>query len=298
MRKSKKTKKTVKIKCVKEMEKMEKIKNPSFDIDRDQEDIDVDNYQKTNNVLILEKVHKARISTLQFWASHYYYLMDNSVEDMFAEFEERFMKAINHYNKKRGHFNTCLYTFIRNCIRNLVTKKHGLKRWPVGAKFDFNNGFLVSLDKEHQGKDGSKSTIMESVESQVEDCKPPSRKMSLKETINILSHNNDKIKGYLKKISSGYTLASIIKECKTITGSIRINKKQCKKLNNKKGIVKLIKTKNNIDDKFLLLDYEICKPLRVNYKIEMRKSKDADLFMKTLRKLRKNSNYYLEALER
>jgi len=207
------------------------------------------------------------------------------------------MKAIVYYDRKRSNFNTCLYTFIRNCICNLLVGKHAKKRRPEGIEFDFNNGFIISLDKQHEGKDGVGSTLMDVVSNQLEDCTKAPDKMALNETLNILSRNDTKIKGYLKKISDGVTLANLIKECKTVTGSIHVNKKQSRHLKSRKGIINLIRIKNNIEDSFKLLDYQICEPLRVNYKIEMRKSKDADYFLKTLRKLRKNRDRYIEAIK-
>lgn len=290
------SKKTIKIESVRGMEKIEKMESKTFNIDRKKEDKNVVRYQKTGDVEILEKLYEGRISSLQFWTSHYYYLMDNSKEDMFAELRNQFMKAVVYYDQRRGHFNTCLYTFIRNCIRNLLVGKHAKKRRPEGIGFDFTNGFIISLDKPLEGKDGASGTLMDVVSDQLKDGTRAPDKMSLGETIEILSRDDDRIRGYLKKISDGVTLANLVKECKTVTGSIRVNKKQSKYLRTRKDIVKLIKTEDNIEDSFKLLDYQVCEPLRINYKIEMHKSKEADFFLKIIRRLRKNRERYMEAI--
>ena len=290
------SKKRVVVESIGNMEKIEKIDNKAFKIDKRAEDKAVIYYQQTGDVNVLEKLYEARIPSLQFWASRYYFLMDNSTEDMFAEFRGQFMKAIVYFDKKRGHFNTCLYTFIRNCINNIITGKNARKRRPEGIPFDFNNSFVVSLDKPRDGKDGSVNTLMDVIANQLEDCAMAPDKIELSETIGILSRDDERMRGYLKKISYGVTLANLIKECKTVTGCVHVNKKQSKHLKSKSGIVKLIRVNNNIEDSFKLLNYEICEPLRVNYKIEMKKSKEADLFLKKLRRLRKNSEWYIDAV--
>lgn len=282
---------------IKDIDKKKKMENKAFQIDRPREDDDVVEYQKTGNIEILDKLYHDRVPTLQFWTSHYYYLMDNSKEDMFSEFRNQFMKAVVYYDKSRGHFNTCLYTFIKNCIKNLLIGKNAKKRRPEGVEFDFNNNFIVPLDRPHEGKDGNSGTLMDVIASQMEDCSKAPDKIELRETLNILSKEDSKIRGYLKKISDGATLANLIKECKTVTGSILIDEKNSGQLKTKKGVTKLIRINGNIADSFKLLDYHICEPLRINYKIEMRKSKDADLFLKTLRRLRRNKTWYMEAIK-
>lgn len=288
--------KMINIKSVGAMEKIEKEENKAFNIDRVKEDEAVVRYQQTGDVSTIERLYEDRVPSLQFWTSHFYYLMDNSKDDMFGEFRRQFMRAIIYYDKKRGHFNTCLYTFIRNCIINLIVSKHAKKRCPEGVDFDFNQGFVTSLNKKYDSKNGDGNTLLDVISNQLEDCNKAPDKMSFNETLNILSNNDSKVKGFLKKIGDGFTLAKLIKECKTVTGSLHVKKNQYENIKSKKGIINLIKTNNNILAPFKLLDYEICEPTKINYRIEMRKSKEADLFLKTIRKLRKNSGWYMSSI--
>ena len=80
-------------------------------IDREQENRDVDAFQKNHNEKLFEKIYKIRIPTLQIWARKTHYLMD-SKDDMFGELSSCFAKAVSTYKKKKGSFNTWLFIFL------------------------------------------------------------------------------------------------------------------------------------------------------------------------------------------
>jgi len=116
----------------------------AFNIDRDQEDKDVAKYQKNGDEVLFEKIYNARIPTIKWWTRKYHCVMGN-YSDMEGELRYYFVRAINAYDKKRGSFNTCLFTFFLNRIRNIITKRSSNKRMPKGVKSNLDN-FVLSLD--------------------------------------------------------------------------------------------------------------------------------------------------------
>ena len=270
-------------------------------IDREQEDKDVIRYQKTGDREIFERLYQNRIPSLQIWARRHHYLTD-SKENMFGELRFYFMKAVLKFKKNRGSFNTCLFTFLLNCIRNLKTGKKAKKRKPEGADPNSMNNFVLSLDYSYGNVDeGDGRSLKDILSDKMEDRRGTVDQIYLEETMNVLSNKNHIIKKFLRGLSDGNTLGNMIKTFKTKKGIIKISRKQFKNLSSKKSkktVIGLIKDHNNIEDKFSLIGYSVHAPNILNYTIEMQKTKESDLIIKTVRKLRRNKESILERIHR
>lgn len=284
-----------------DLQEMELMNPASGIIDRLEENRDVVEFQKTGNLLLLEKVYKNRIPTIRTWANKYYYPgLISSVEDLFEELSFVFVKAAEKYDSKRGSFNTCLFTFLLNRIKNLKNSKHAKKR--VSEEYDGPiSGMILSLDYSYNDSEGSEITLKDVIPS------PNSTHEKgyilsgtyFDETINMLSHDNPVFKGFLVKISEGGSLASLLKEYKTKKGNLKINNGQAKKLGNRscrKVVAELIKDDGAIQGAFKLLSYKIEDSNNLVYEVEMKKTPETDRIMKTIRDLRRNRNSYISKI--
>jgi len=262
----------------------------AFNIDRNQEDKDVIKYQKTGDNKLFEKIYNARIPTIKWWTRKYHCVM-GSYSDMEGELRYYFVRAINAYDRKRGSFNTCLYTFFLNRIRNIITKRASNKRMPKGAKSNLDN-FVLSLDYGWDKAKDEGSTTESMFASKLIDrnFKKISDDMSMTETVNILSKGNPFIKEVFHRLGEGHTISSVLQDVKTRNGKIRINRNKMKALKNKKRcktmVSKLIKNEVKVNSGFSVVDYEIGKN-KIDYVIQLRKTKESDEILRVIRKLRK-----------
>ena len=154
----------------------------AFQIDRAKEDEDVVRFQKTGDVSIFEKLYANRIPTLKVWAKKYYYLSDSS-DDMYGELTFYFTKAIFKYDKRRGSFNTCLYTFFQNCVRNLRNSKLAKKRRPIDSDPNKIANYMLSLDYDYNIKDNDGSTLKDVLPSETSDKENEIQNIRLEETL-------------------------------------------------------------------------------------------------------------------
>jgi len=302
---SRKSIKNVKIKRIEESGNEEKWSEVNGDektivvIDRDQEDTAIEQFQKTGDLKVLEEVYKQRIPTIRSWANkHYYPGLTYSVEDLFEDLSVVFVKAAEKYERKRGTFNTCLFTFLLNRLKNIKNSKHAKKRLPE----EFEGpaiSMILSLDYPYNTSDGSEVTLKDIIPSN----NPTATDFVLtntymEETLNVLSHNDQNFKEFLTRIGEGNSLVSLIREYKIRKGTIKVSTAQAKRLGKrkcKKVVASLIKCK--VDEDFTLLGYEVEGDSRLRYEIELKKTMETDLFLKSLRELRKNKEVYRKKLE-
>lgn len=269
-------------------------RDKTFNIDRNAENADVERYKKTGDTAIFEKVYERRIPTLRVWARKNGHLL-NGADDMFGEFSQVFFKAVNKYSIKKGSFNTYLFTLLLNCVKNIKNGKKAKKRRPINLDPNSTSNFVLSLDWGYHDEDGSGGTLKDILANSLSDGSNAIDDIHLSETINVLAKNDAKIQAFLRKLSNGETLSSIIKESKTKTGKIEITKKEVKKLDggrkHKSIVVELIKDKADIKDNFALLDYHIESGFKnLHYTIEMNKTQESDLLMRALRKMRREED--------
>lgn len=272
--------------------------NTKIEIDRKKEDEAVEKFQKTGDLSILEDVYKMRIPTIRHWANqHYYPGLTFSVEDLFEEFSVVFVKAAEKYNRSRGAFNTCLYTFFLNRVKNIKHSKHAKKR--TSQDYDGPlSGMVLSLDYSYDNGDGSDVTLKDVISSEKEDKTDSISDLHLKDTIETLSKGDDDLKDFLKKISDGDSIASVIKSYKTKTGIIKIPKDSANrfaKRNCKRMVSEIIK--ENINEEFTLLNYKIEGTSDLKYEVELKKTKKTDKFMKAIREIRRNKDLYYKQLQ-
>ena len=287
------------------------------EIDRKLENKLVLEYQKTQNDSILEKLYEQRVPTLQKWASDHSYLCDSS-DDMFGEFRKVFMKTISKYrvNKRMENkggkqvqtvtpFNTYLFTSFDHFVKNLKTKRKAKKRTPLNYE-GTTGGFLLSLDHSYSSKDGSSATLAEIIPDTSDgDDGDVMKKLFLEDSVNTLAEICEcphVFKLFLKKLSTGIKLNTLIKEYKSRYGKLYCDEatiKALKELQEKeddKSFCQFIDNNTTYDSAFSLVEYRINDD-NLEYIIELNRCEETDAIMKSVRKIRKNKRRYREKLD-
>ena len=270
-------------------------------IDRADENARILEFQKTGDVSILDPIYKNRIPTIKSWAhKHYYPGLTFSVEDLFEDLSEVFVKAARDYDKNRGSFNTCLFTFFINRLKNIKNSRHAKKRLPDNYDGPAS-GMILSLDYPYNTSDGSEVTLKDVIPStSPNETDYVLTNTYINETLDILSLNNPTFRDFLLKVSEGNSLVSLIREYKTKKGNINLSLDQAKQLRSRKCskmVKELLKDKNIAEGDFKLLGYSVEGTSRLKYEIELKKTKDLDMIMKSLRELKKNKESYKSKLE-
>lgn len=272
------------------------FKNLENVIDRKEENKIVDLYKQNKDDKLLENIFKKRIPTLKYWAlKHYFPGLALSVEDFYGELIIVFMKAIEGYNIKRGNFNTCLYTYLLNRIKNIKNKKYAKKRIPINYEGPLS-GILLSLDYQY-GEDGNKkTTIKDIINNEISsDYEKNIDNANFEDYVNIFSDGDIRLKDIFSKLGDGYSVGTIMKECKTKNGEMILTDDIMKNINNtniKNIIVEKIKNDTKIVN-FKLIDYTIEENI-IKYSIEVKKTLESELFSKAIRKIRKNKKMYID----
>jgi len=271
----------------------------AFNIDRDQEDKDVAKYQKNGDEVLFEKIYNARIPTIKWWTRKYHCVMGN-YSDMEGELRYYFVRAINAYDKKRGSFNTCLFTFFLNRIRNIITKRSSNKRMPKGVKSNLDN-FVLSLDygwDKAGDTDGNNHVFAKNMVDHKN--KHTTEDMAMHETVNILSKGNPFIREVFHRLGEGHTVSSVLQEVKTRNGKIKLSKNKLRALMGKKRcktiVSKLIKDEVRVGSGFSVVNYEIGKN-KIHYVIRLKKTKESDEILRVIRKLRKKRKELMKNIE-
>ena len=126
----------------------------------------------------------------------------------------------------------------------------------------------------------------------------PIEKMSLDDTLDLLANGDEILKDFFQKLSNGGSMASLIKEYKTKNGKLRVSSAQAKRLRTRRGtkiVSDLIRHRKKLDEDFKLVDY-IMEGNTVNYTIEMKKTKETDLILRSIRQLRNNKEVMLSKI--
>jgi hypothetical protein len=278
-----------------DLEVVQKKQNSYVEINRDEEDADVVEFQKTGDMDLLTKIYNNRIPTLHYWVKMGHNL-SNDNEDLFGELTLRLLKSVYSYDQNRGSFNTLIMNSFLNYLRNLSNSKKAKKRMPIGLDPKHIGHFVLSLDWNYKRGDGENElTLKDIVSNKIVTHNQAPHRMSLGETIDLLSNNDNRIKNFLYKMVEGNTLSSILKDYRTKYGKIVVSRSQAHKLNRdnqKRYATRLIKDQKGITERFNLLEYRM-KLNKMEYKIELKKSEDADFIMKTIRRFRKNKDHLL-----
>jgi hypothetical protein len=265
-------------------------------IDRGQEDKDVVLYQETKNKDLLGKLYLNRIPTLQFWANKNFYPgLTTSVEDLFGDLSIVFIKAVSKYNKNRGSFNTCLFTFLLNRIKNMKNSQHAKKR--VSEEYNGPlSGMVLSLDFSYDDKEGAEVTLKDIIP---EDERISEDNINFNEMVNILSKNDPTLKDFFLRVGEGHSLAYLLKQSKFKTGELHIDLSQydlLKARRNKNLVKKILKDKGIFDADFTLVNYTLgC--LKISYTVELKKTKEFMAISKAIREIRSHKEYYISKLK-
>ena len=261
-------------------------------------------YQRTKDESVLDGVFKNRIPTLRYWAAqHYFPGLDLSIEDFYSELVIVFVKAIDGYKLNRGSFNTCLYTFLSNRIKNIKAGKYAKKRQPEFYDGSLT-GMVLSLDMPYEEKNGKTITLGEKLEDEdSRDYEKMKEEEEFEDTVKILSDGNPKLKEIFIKLSEGNSISSLMREYKIKEGELKIDVNLAEKINcsanecdehSEKIVIDKIKEKHG--NNFKLIDFKVHNDI-VKYKVEMRKTEESDLFFKTIRNLKKNKDSYVKLIQ-
>lgn len=273
-----------------------------IDIDRKEENESIQRYQDTGDMSILEEVYIRRIPTLKNWSLKYYYPgLELSIDDFMEELSIVFVKAANKYNIEKGSFNTCLYTYLNNRIKNMKNSTHAKKRRPENYDGPIS-GILLSLDHSYSNDKGGGETTLRDVLTKQEsgDDTEVVRATNFQETVRLLSNGNDILKSVFIKLGQGSTLSSIIRDLKTRKGEMKVTSKELKSLesDNYDGLKDVIVKKLKISDQeFVVVDYRLVGANRISYSIEFKDTEEAKLIQKTIKDLRKNKEEYIRKIK-
>jgi|SaaInlV_100m_DNA_2_1039680.scaffolds.fasta_scaffold22424_2 hypothetical protein len=278
---------------------MKHIKNVQK-IDRKEENKLVTKYQNTDDMSILEDIYIKRIPTLANWAlQHYYPGLELSINDFMEELSIVFMKAANKYNIQKGSFNTCLFTYLTNRIKNMKNSTHAKKRRPEYYDGPIS-GVLLSLDHVYSSdKNGCEKTLGDFLLDK--DGGAHSRSVSatnFNETVNALSDGDEVMRTVFSKLGEGLTLSAIIRDFKTLRGDIKITSKESEDLksndytNLKEIISKKVKLTN---DNFSVTNYKLLDNC-LHYTVEYKDTANSKMIQKKIKNIRKNKEQYLSRI--
>ena len=224
-----------------------------------------------------------------------------SIDDFLEELSIVFVKAANKYNIEKGSFNTCLYTYLNNRIKNMKNSTHAKKRRPENYDGPIS-GILLSLDHSYSNDKGGGETTLRDVLTKQEsgDDTEVVRATNFQETVRLLSNGNDILKSVFIKLGQGSTLSSIIRDLKTRKGEMKVTSKELKSLesDNYDGLKDVIVKKLKISDQeFVVVDYRLVGANRISYSIEFKDTEEAKLIQKTIKDLRKNKEEYIRKIK-
>jgi hypothetical protein len=265
-------------------------------IDRDAENKAIMEFQKTDDMRILEDVYIKRIPTLKVWALRFYYPgLELSIDDFMEELSIVFIKCANKYNIEKGSFNTSLYTYLNNRIKNMKNSTHAKKRRPV----DYDgpvSGILLSLDHAYSSDGNSGETTLADILLK-EEGNNTTNMTDFQETVHLLSNGNEVLRSVFVKLGEGSTLSSIIRDIKTFKGDIKVSSKELRALeeNDYTSLKDIIVKKEKIQKEFTVVDYDIDKKT-ITYSIEYKETEESTLVQKTIKDLRKNKDEYMRKI--
>jgi len=277
-----------------------KYDKDSVNVDRKEENESVHRFQQTGDLTILDEVYKKRIPTLKNWALKYYYPgLELSIDDFMEELSIVFVKAANKYNITKGSFNTCLYTYLNNRIKNMKNSTHAKKRRPENYDGPIS-GVLLSLDHTYSNDKSGSRTTLKDILSKTEggDEEDVIGSTSFRETVNLLSDGDDFLRSVFVKLGEGSTLSSIIRDFKTVSGNVKVSTRQKNGIdgNDCPKLKKIIAKNEDCDgQEFVVVNYDFSNNT-MSYSIEFKETEKAKLIQKTIKNLRKNKEEYIRKI--
>jgi len=268
--------------------------NEVIHINREEENADIEKFQKTGDYSILDKIYKNRIPTLKSWASKNYYPgLELTIDDFMEELSIVFVKAASKYKRDKGSFNTCLYTYLTNRIKNMKNSTHAKKRRPKDYEGPLS-GIVLSLDHEYENdKSGNETTLKDILASKSSvDVDSTYKEMNFNETLGILSNGNPILKSIFVKIGEGNSLSSIIQASKIKTGSFFISENEMNTIakHGETAVKELIQEIEDIEDEFLVSDFNVQEDSLIEYTIEFEKTEESEMIKDAIKRLRKEKD--------
>lgn len=269
-------------------------------IDRTEENKLIKRFQETGDMAILEDVYIKRIPTLKNWALKFYYPgLELSIDDFMEELSIVFVKAANKYNIAKGSFNTCLYTYLNNRIKNMKNSTHAKKRRP--DKYDGPvSGILLSLNHVYSNNKSDGEATLQDILSKTESNNEGEKLSNFKETVKFLSDGNDILHSVFVKLGEGSTLSSIIKEFKTLKGNVDVSSKEIQDLesNNYMSLKDVITEKEGLDSQeFVIVNYSLVGKDKISYSIEFKETEEVKMIKRKIKDLRKNKEEYIKKIK-
>ena len=270
-------------------------------------------FQKSGDLRILETIYLNRIPTLNYWARKNRHLDNNSFQDIKGELTRIFLKAVKQYKSKRNtkidgksetaktDFNTYLYTSFNYALCNIYNRKKAKKRTPYPSENTKLANMLLSLDYVYGHSDDGGFTLKDIIADKAtgKDGKVTAQ-MQIEEMLDVLSHDcPDVTKNFLRQISEGRSISSLLKEYKVREGKVKTTTKIIKKINNsRRPCVRIVANliAEEVPERFKLVDF-YTNGCDVYYTIEMHKTKETDVILSRIRKLKKNKDFYLDKIK-
>lgn len=276
-------------------------------IDRDLEDQQVAEYNRTKDEEIFNEIFRRRITTLRWWThTHYYKGLAPSINDFYAELVKAFAKAVRYYKKDKGSFNTCLYTFLDNRIKNMKSNQYAKKRTPLNFTGNPSN-IHVSLDvpiNASESDDTLKNLIAdESFENMSE--------INLNEMLDVLAEGDEKTKFVLGKLIENGSVTQTIRDLNTIHGFLDCSQFFDQKIEDIQKDIKYFcrygHTKNfekrtlfSIIENEGYGEFELKEVYMdgktISYSIELKSTPESDLFKKKMRYFKKHKDLFMEKI--
>jgi len=156
---------------------------------------------------------------------------------------------------------------------------------------------ILSFDKPVSNSEGSERTLHDAISNDLSMAIGyDDESIHMKEILKFMSNDDPRIHKFLTKLSEGYSLAAAIKDCKTVSGRVKLDEKQAKKFGGAKRynriVSDLVSDRHNIKESFKVVNYLVNKRY-LHYSIELKKTEEADFVMKIVRLLKKNKDKYI-----
>ena len=288
------------------------------EIDREQENRDIAEWQRTRDMELMTKLYILREPTLWVWAQRFAYLANNSPEDLFMDLRPVWMRALERYdirpqsrpmkNRRTGQvvldergelkmevrttdFNTLLFTYCKHHMINLYKKHRSQKRCdhqgvPVSTT-------MRSLDEQTRvGVDRKGSELHERLS--VDNPHNPAHSLGAIDARDIIdavveaSNNDPEVREAMERYAYSDNFALLSKACQIRTGQLPIGKAEWFRLARggkiaEQRVQSLIRRSKKYPDVFWLRSYHVT-PQTLEYEVA---TADWELFEKVTKAVRK-----------
>jgi hypothetical protein len=268
------------------------------EIDRKKENEMIVEFQNSGDLSILQEIYIGRIQTLKVWAiKNYYPNLAPSIDDFMEELTLVFLNAANKYNPEKGSFNTCLYTFLSNRIKNMKNASHAKKRRPERKTVESGEIF-VSVDSHYHDSKSGRNIRMGDVLSRKknDDHSNFSKDLSFSDTVSILAGDDETLRSVFVRLGEGESFSSIIRGMKKKEGDISLSKREIASLRESgfSNLKDLIVNNVDVDNlNFNILDYSLDGSGTLKYSIEFKSTDKIKMVRRKINDMRERREHFL-----